>query len=207
MKQNERGALLSPSRAVACAATMIVVVAFALAGCAPQTNEGASAAKDDDAVAVQVDFTWSETSDCGMCHAKEQASFEDDACAASQHATVACSECHVDAAALSAAHEGATAESASKAALITTVVEAATCESCHALVEVAAATADATVLTDENGTVVNPHALPESADHAEVTCTNCHTTHASSATIEKKAQRACASCHHANVYECYTCHS
>ena len=62
------------------------------------------------------------------------------------------------------------------------------------------------VLTDMNGTIVNPHALPESADHAEVSCVSCHQMHAAGS-IEKKAQRACASCHHADVYECYTCHS
>lgn len=207
MKQIERKALLSPTRAIACAAVAVVLAVFALAGCAPRANDGASAPANEDAAAVQVDFSWSETSDCSMCHAKEQASFEDGACAASQHDATACMECHADTAALATAHEGATAELASKAVLKSTTVDAATCESCHALADVAAATADLAVLTDENGTVVNPHALPESADHAEVTCNSCHTMHASGATIEKKAQRACASCHHANVYECYTCHS
>ncbi|MFQ8867464.1 MULTISPECIES: hypothetical protein [Eggerthella] len=119
---------------------------------------------------------------------------------------MACSQCHADVAALSAAHEGATAEKAAKAVLKTTTVDVATCESCHSQDEVEVVTAGVTVLTDMNGTIVNPHALPESADHAEVSCVSCHQMHAAGS-IEKKAQRACASCHHADVYECYTCHS
>lgn len=207
MNRNERKITCSPVRAVACAATMLAVLTLALAGCAPKTNDNAASVSDDGAAAVQVDFAWSETSDCSMCHTKEQSSFEDGACTASQHEAVACAACHTDASALASAHEGATAEKASKAVLKSTAVDAAVCESCHVSADVAAATADVTVLTDKNGTVVNPHALPESADHAEVTCTSCHQMHASGAAIEKKAQRACASCHHADVYECHTCHS
>lgn len=199
---------LSPARATACAVAMLAVLTLAMAGCAPKANDGADAsAGKDEPVAVQVDFTWSETSDCALCHANEHASFDDGNCAASEHSSVACIECHVDATSLASAHEQATAERAAKAALTATAVDAATCGSCHALDEVAAATADVTALTDENGTVVNPHALPTSDDHAEVTCTSCHAMHASGVAVEKRAQRTCASCHHANVYECYTCHS
>ena len=180
MKRNERRVPYSSAKALACAFSTFAV--------------------------VQVDFTWSETGDCSMCHAKEQASFEDGSCAISRHKDVACSQCHADVAALSAAHEGATAEKAAKAVLKTTAVDVATCESCHSQDEVEVVTAGVTVLTDMNGTIVNPHALPESADHAEVSCVSCHQMHAAGS-IEKKAQRACASCHHADVYECYTCHS
>lgn len=192
--------------------TAAVLAAFALVGmlggCAPRANDESQQAADEDAAsAMQVDFIWSETSECGMCHATEQASFDDAACAASQHTTTACVECHADTATLATAHEGATADQAARASLRATTVEASTCESCHDRAEVAAATVDATALTDENGTVVNPHALPESADHADIACTNCHALHTAGVSIEKKAQRACASCHHANVYECYTCHS
>lgn len=207
MKREERGTAVSPMRVATFAVLALAMLALALAGCVPKANDGEASTNDDEAAAVQVDFSWSETSDCGMCHAKEQSSFEDATCAASQHEGTACAVCHADASTLASAHEGATAEKAAKAVLKSTAVDAATCESCHALDEVAAATADVEVLTDTNGTVVNPHALPESADHAEVTCTSCHQTHVSGATIEKKAQRVCASCHHADVYECYTCHS
>lgn len=209
MKRDGQGTTCLPMRAgtFAVVAFAVLALALALAGCAPKANDNAASPKDDEAAAVQVDFSWSETSDCSMCHEKEQSSFEDTTCAASQHAGTACITCHTDASALASAHEGATAEKASKAVLKSTTVDAATCESCHALDEVAAATANVEALTDANGTVVNPHALPESTDHAEVTCTSCHQMHVSGATIEKKAQRVCASCHHADVYECYTCHN
>lgn len=209
MGKVERRAVRMPVRAAAWACAMLVVLASALAGCAPKASDGSASAGGESAPAdaVQVDFAWSESSDCSMCHTKEQASFEDAACMASQHKETACASCHDDSATLATVHEGATAEKAAKAVLKATGVDAATCESCHALDEVAAATADLTVLTDTKGTVVNPHALPESADHAEIACTSCHQAHVSGATIEKRAQRACASCHHADVYECYTCHS
>lgn len=67
------------------------------------------------------------------------------------------------------------------------------------------ATAACTVLTDENGTTVNPHDLPAVEDHASITCVTCHKGH-SSDTIEESAVKACALCHHENVFECYTCH-
>lgn len=82
----------------------------------------------------------------------------------------------------------------------------ADCASCHSLDDIREATKDSAVLTDVNGTVVNPHDLPEVAEHAEVVCASCHKTHAVAESTAKNAARACASCHHADVYECYTCH-
>lgn len=81
------------------------------------------------------------------------------------------------------------------------------CTTCHNLDDVKAATEDSTVLTDINGTVVNPHDLPAIEDHAGITCASCHKTHEVSESTEKSAKRTCASCHHADVYECYTCHA
>lgn len=193
-----------------CGAAVLVLAALlavCAAGCAPQANVAPTETADGQEEPIQVDFSWSEDADCGVCHTKEQASFEDQTCGAFLHADMTCTQCHADASALAGVHEGATAEKAAKAALKTTSVDASVCESCHAVEDVAAATADVTVLTDENGTVVNPHALTASEDHEQIVCTSCHQEHASGASIEKKAQRACASCHHANVYECYTCHS
>ena len=116
MKRNERRVPYSSAKALACAFSTFAVLALALTGCAPKAND-AVVTGEDEAAAVQVDFTWSETGDCSMCHAKEQASFEDGSCAISRHKDVACSQCHADVAALSAAHEGATAEKAAKAVL------------------------------------------------------------------------------------------
>lgn len=186
---------------------LAVVCAAGLAACAPQANDAAPQDAKGEAPAVEVDFAWSESADCGMCHAKEQGSLADATCNAAGHASLACSGCHADASALEAAHEGATPDKAAKAALKATSVPAETCESCHARDVIAAATAGSTVLVDSQGTQANPHALSETAEHAEIACSNCHQMHVANADIQKKAQRACASCHHADVYECYTCHS
>ena len=81
------------------------------------------------------------------------------------------------------------------------------CTPCHATEDIVAATAECTALTDDNGTVVNPHDLPAVADHAELACASCHKKHDVGGGIDKTAQRSCVSCHHAYVYECYTCHA
>ncbi|MEG0505562.1 MAG: cytochrome c3 family protein, partial [Raoultibacter sp.] len=134
-------------------------------------------------------------------------SSENAKCLASKHADLSCIQCHTDTSTLSTAHANATADGKMPKTLkATTVDEAVVCESCHNREEIAAITASSTVLTDENGTVVNPHALSASESHAEVTCTSCHKMH-SSTDSAKSAQRACTSCHHTNVYECNTCHA
>lgn len=193
-------------------AVIALCCSFGLAACAPQTsaqqNEAGKDGGEDKAAAIQVDFTWSEESDCSMCHTEEAASFESSACGAFSHASeTTCMSCHTEVSQIASAHEGATADKAARAILKSTSVNPETCESCHALADIAQATAGVTVLTDDNGTVVNPHELSESQSHAEVTCTSCHQMHVADADIEKKAQRTCGSCHHSNVYECYTCHS
>ena len=183
---------------------------FGLLACAPQEAKQPSEAHEgnDGTSAALVEFTWSEDSDCKMCHEKESASFEDSAYGAFAHAADAsCATCHADVAGLSSAHEGATMEKAGRAALKATTVQEQSCESCHDLAELAQTTAASTVLIDDNGTVVNPHAISESESHSELSCLSCHQMHVADADREKKAQRACASCHHANLFECYTCHS
>ena len=99
--KRKKGALLVGKGAGVRVSTF-AVLALALTGCAPKAND-AVVTGEDEAAAVQVDFTWSETGDCSMCHAKEQASFEDGSCAISRHKDMACSQCHADVAALSAA--------------------------------------------------------------------------------------------------------
>ena len=98
MKRNERRVPYSSAKALACAFSTFCGLALALTGCAPKANDTVVTGEDE-AAAVQVDFTWSETGDCSMCHAKEQASFEDGSCAISRHKDMACSQCHADVAA------------------------------------------------------------------------------------------------------------
>lgn len=70
----------------------------------------------------------------------------------------------------------------------------------------AALTDDSRALVDGDGTVVNPHDLPDVKDHEGIGCTDCHKVHAEDDPA-KRAAKACAACHHANVFECYTCHA
>lgn len=69
------------------------------------------------------------------------------------------------------------------------------------------ATADSTVLTDSNGTVVNPHDLPAVKDHDGIECATCHKIHDPEPDAPKVASKKCLTCHHDGVYECYTCHA
>ena len=80
------------------------------------------------------------------------------------------------------------------------------CTTCHNLDDVKAATEDSVVLTDENGTVVNPHAIPDAKEHKDISCQSCHKMHAESKPASL-APTLCQDCHHEDVYECYTCHS
>lgn len=60
------------------------VIALALTACAPQSNEN-GAASADDAKETPITVAWSADSECGTCHATEQASY-DDAGLRGQHA-------------------------------------------------------------------------------------------------------------------------
>lgn len=185
---------------------ILVVLVVCMAACAPKTKSPESDNPQNEK-SMEVDFTWSGEADCATCHKKEEASLTDMTCLMAQHSDVSCASCHTDQDALSKVHNKSTPEKAARAVLKATSIQVESCESCHAPSDIAAATAGATVLTDKNGVVSNPHALPESADHESVSCMNCHQMHVSETNLEKKAQRACASCHHAEVYECYTCHN
>ena len=72
------------------------VIALALTACAPQSNEN-GAASADDAKETPITVAWSADSECGTCHATEQASYDDAACVASTHEGQACISCHADA--------------------------------------------------------------------------------------------------------------
>lgn len=188
-------------------------VVLTLAACAPQqaaTSDLADTGTDaaDEASAVQID--WSMESDCAMCHADESGSMSDSACPASIHQAqgATCTTCHTDEAALAEVHADAQAGAQTPTHLSSSDVSQDACLTCHNLEELAAATADFDGLTDTQGTTVNPHALPENADHAaEATCSSCHKMHEGDSEPATEARRTCNDCHHEGVYECYTCHS
>lgn len=189
-----------------------LVFALSLAACAPQQaatvpEAGAEAAEEEPA-AVQMD--WSLDSDCSMCHDGETASMADATCPASTHEAqgATCATCHNDEAALTEAHASAEAGAATPSHLSSSDVSQEACLTCHNMDDLAAATADLDVLTDTQGTTVNPHALPDNAEHAaEATCSSCHKMHESDGDPQRDARRLCNDCHHEGVYECYTCHS
>lgn len=180
-----------------------------LAACAPQqsagSNDGASGAEP-----AQVDFTWENDSDCAQCHQTESSSMNDSACLAATHAAEGntCATCHTDESGLVKAHENATPDEAKKRAtkLRSTTIDESACFSCHGSYdELAAKTAELALLTDSEGTTVNPHAMPENNEHADTDCASCHVMHASEP-AEESAPEYCESCHHAGVYSCHTCH-
>lgn len=190
--------------AIAAAAALIM----SLNGCAPQKADEAQATEE--ASISQVSFAWSEASDCSVCHSKESSSMNDAACLAYTHQQQGndCFTCHADTAGLESAHAEATPELAEKRAtkLRSTKIDRAACLSCHGGEEgYAESTASSTVLTDTQGKTVNPHAMPENADHADTDCSSCHDMHGS-APASDSAPEYCATCHHSGVYECHTCH-
>jgi hypothetical protein len=186
--------------------SMLIASLMYATGCAASSQNTAESVARADASATS--FEWSEDADCATCHTVESHSFEDSASIASLHGTLTCLQCHDDAATLSTIHEGVTTEDWAPKRLKLTAVSEDTCISCHISDDLVAATSASTVLTDLNGTTVNQHQLPvtESGVHQEIICADCHEMHADAAAIDKEAQDYCVSCHHADVYECYTCH-
>lgn len=122
---------------------------------------------------------------------------------ASQNLT--CTTCHNDEEGLAAVHADVSSTDGDVKKLKSTTVSSETCLTCHDQDELIAATAELTILTDSKGTTVNPHELPANDAHAQIACGDCHTMHAS-ADVDETAKKECLDCHHANVYECNTCH-
>lgn len=176
-------------------------------GCSPTTAAPASSSEDDASLS-STGGTWSIDGDCGTCHDSEQASMGDTSCIAAAHTSASCISCHSDEdGALTQVHDGATADDvSSRTKLKKTTVAAATCQTCHSQDDLIAKTANVDVLTDDEGTTVNPHDLPDTGDHAGIECIQCHTVHEEGDKMEVAAQKTCRTCHHQNVYKCYTCH-
>lgn len=190
------------------AGVICFVLCLAVAGCSP--SEAAESDRDSAGQSSEeaVVSTWSPDIDCGTCHEAETATSKDAACLAGAHTVdqgFGCMTCHADDGALSAAHADMNSGKTPKK-LKRTEVDQDLCFGCHIQDELMAATADSIVLTDDYGKTVNPHAIPENADHAEdVLCTSCHKGHSTEG-IEEDSKDLCVGCHHANVYECGTCH-
>lgn len=103
------------------------------------------------------------------------------------------------------AHQDASEDGKMPKKLKKTDVPSEACTSCHAENERIEATANSVVCTDSKGTVANPHDLADNEEHGKIACSDCHRVH-SADSLEETAKKECLSCHHADVYECHTCH-
>lgn len=184
-------------------ATVSLAMALCVLACACSNESGDGKAQGNDA---SVAVNWSMEVDCGVCHSIEGESMADASCEASSHVDMTCIQCHDDEKALSLVHEGKTAENTSPKKLRKTEVSNDLCLSCHygtreALIE---ATSDV-IVVDSEGTGRNPHDVGDVAEHGDIACADCHNMHDSNP-IEDQAKDKCLSCHHADVFECGTCH-
>lgn len=203
-----------------CTAALVASLC-ALAACSPTPSSSAPAtdtqaensqqadASNTDANAEAVAFSWSPESDCAMCHQADADSFDDSSCPASQHAAMKdqCMTCHDDPNMERAHSKVELGDEKKKATLKRTVVSRESCTTgCHDQAELTEKGAATTALTDKNGLTVNPHELPAHEDHESITCSSCHKLHTADSP-EEAAAAVCLNCHHANVYECNTCHA
>lgn len=191
------------------AAAIVGVSILLLVGCAP--GQATRDADDEDAVATVGLSPWTSESDCAVCHTTEVESGLDSVDLYGFHqvsnSSMPCNACHNQNDALATVHEGKTVENKVSTRLKETEVDSALCLSCHVEDELSGLTAGVTVLTDFNGTTVNPHQLASSDSHDKITCSDCHKMHQPIADIPENAQTSCIRCHHAGVYDkCSTCH-
>lgn len=197
------------ARAMALAvATSALCLTLASCGGAPQPGGGETAADGaSKTMASDQAFTWADDADCSLCHAAQSSSLTDSTCQiAANHAGLECVQCHADDDELVAVHDGlALAETKGAKKLSRTEVNEDACVACHADAGTSEAAVNSVALTDDRGTIVNPHDLPESESHDTLTCGSCHAMH-DKKPLEETASEACAQCHHQDVYECYTCH-
>lgn len=190
---------------------LIAIVGILVAvGCAPRQADGdggsaGSLGDNNDTAAVVVE--WSMDGDCGTCHTAES-SAQDPTAVAVVHEDQGntCISCHADEVELADVHDGAAIDAKMPIRLKSTKIADELCLSCHDQGELAVLTQPSVVLTDKEGTVVNPHDVPVSTSHASVTCASCHQVHKPGADLSKTALAACTGCHHEKVFACGTCH-
>lgn len=190
-------------KALIASTALVFALVLSVSACGPVDQDGDT---QTNGRAQASDAAWSLETDCEQCHTNEAASRSNSACLASLHTGSDCSNCHSDEASLAIEHEGATADAKMPKKLRKTSVGSETCLSCHgSWEELASITADLTVLTDDEGTIVNPHDLPTGHADEKVSCSDCHRMHAEEGG-SMAASETCQSCHHKNVYTCNTCH-
>lgn len=173
-----------------------------LYACGPQVSSEESSKEGASESGTTMAIQWSPEVECGVCHATEADSAKETVCEAFLNED-SCMVCHDEVSILSTVHEGVAVSDRAPTRLKKTAVSEQACLSCH---EQGLESLAEKLLVDENGTSVNPHALPQVASHEEILCGDCHKMHSAPSERVKNAGKLCQSCHHANVYECYTCH-
>jgi hypothetical protein len=190
-----------------------LAVVFLLAvftGCAPRqaaenppSGESSTEASTGSGESTLQVAAWSYDTECSSCHANHDGT----TAFAVQHAGFECKNCHSDEKALQGVHADPT-KLPTIAKLRKTKIDNSYCLSCHtSKEELATKTANLTILTDENGTLENPHQLPDTEKHNQnIHCGSCHNMH-NGTPPEEQAPELCLSCHHMNVYMgCVECH-
>jgi hypothetical protein len=184
-----------------------VAIPLVIMGCAPRqaADDESDNGVSDDGVSEVIVVAWSMDSDCTTCHLAE--SVEQDPTAPAlyheEQEGAECITCHTaDESELAAVHEGKTAVDKMPARLKKTKVSDEACLSCHETGELVTLTQASTVLTDDEGLVVNPHDRPQNSSHVNISCTNCHKQHQSKAEIAKNSMATCTNCHHKKVFGC-----
>ena len=168
---------------------------------AEQQDEAQTAGPSDELLA------WADETDCASCHEVPAKSLENETCAASLHTALGlgCTDCHADDALIDI-HGKMKPNAKVPTKLKKSDLSVETCAACHSSEALVEATADSSALTDSEGTVVNPHDIPDVKEHKDISCQSCHKMHAESKPASM-APTLCQDCHHEDVYECYTCHS
>ena len=168
---------------------------------AEQQDEAQTAGPSDELLA------WADETDCASCHEVPAKSLENETCAASLHTALGlgCTDCHADDALIDI-HGKMKPNAKVPTKLKKSDLSVETCAACHSSEALVEATDDSSALTDSEGTVVNPHDIPDVKEHKDISCQSCHKMHAESKPASM-APTLCQDCHHEDVYECYTCHS
>lgn len=200
------------SKIIAAILTVISVFAVAgvIAGCAPQAQSSqeapADTAKTEQDMTVPAKFTMD--NNCSACHTDATEAMTEAGFTGALHTDLSCITCHNNEEEMTSVHaENFNAKNANRVVtLVKSSVNEETCYACHdAMDELAHKTSASTLLTDEQGTVVNPHDLPENHFGVSVSCGSCHKMH-NNKDAETASKNTCLNCHHDNVYECGTCH-
>ena len=185
---------------------LCLFVAAGLIGCQSTSTDkalmpGIAAAEQ---VSLQEDFEWEPDLECAPCHPLEAQTAAASACTGFSDAPSNCMICHDAVPELTTTHKGIrNAEPTMK--LMHTAVENDACTSCHDTASLADRTRGSVALADSNQATINPHALPENKGHSKICCTDCHTAHQATDVLERGPE-VCQNCHHADIYECDTCH-